>query len=64
MKGLVVPDKAERVYNFHKRMLFSLVDMLAAAGIKTPTGIKLQRNLRRKCPMYTERTRNIHGGRY
>ena len=40
MKGLVVPDKAERVYNFHKKTLYSFVDMLAAAGIEQPHQIK------------------------
>ncbi|MGH1338936.1 MAG: FMN-binding glutamate synthase family protein [Aureispira sp.] len=42
MKGLVVPDKAERVYNFHKKTLYSFVDMLAAAGIKEPNQVKRQ----------------------
>lgn len=42
MKGLVVPDKAERVYNFHKKTLYSFVDMLAAAGINDPAQLKRQ----------------------
>ena len=32
MKGLVVPDKAERVYHFHKNTLHSANELLAAAG--------------------------------
>lgn len=40
MKGLVVPDKAERVYNYHKKTLYSLVDMLAAAGIQQPSDLR------------------------
>lgn len=32
MKGLVVTDKSERVYHFHKNTLFSANELLAAAG--------------------------------
>ena len=32
-KALVVPDKAERVYNFHKNTLKALGDMSGAAGL-------------------------------
>ena len=32
MKGLVVTDKAERVYHFHKNTLFAANELLAAAG--------------------------------
>jgi len=34
--ALVVPDKAERVYNFHRLTLQGLSDMLAAAGLSHP----------------------------
>jgi glutamate synthase domain-containing protein 2 len=34
--ALVVPDKAERVYNFHRLTLTALSDMLAAAGLSHP----------------------------
>jgi glutamate synthase domain-containing protein 2 len=34
--ALVVPDKAERVYNFHRQTLRALADMLAAAGLTHP----------------------------
>jgi len=34
--ALVVPDKAERVYNFHRMTLRALSDMLAAAGLEHP----------------------------
>jgi len=34
--ALVVPDKAERVYNFHRLTLRALSDMLAAAGLEHP----------------------------
>jgi glutamate synthase domain-containing protein 2 len=34
--ALVVPDKAERVFNFHRLTLRALSDMLAAAGLQHP----------------------------
>ena len=34
--ALVVPDKAERVYNFHRLTLKALSDILAAAGLQHP----------------------------
>jgi len=35
-KGLVVADKEKRVANFHKETIASLVELLAAAGLKHP----------------------------
>ena len=35
-RALVVPDKAQRVYNFHHNTLKALAEMLAAAGVKHP----------------------------
>ena len=35
-RALVVPDKAERVYNFHRNTLAALADMIAAAGLEHP----------------------------
>ena len=35
-RALVVPDKAERVYNFHRNTLSALSDMIAAAGLDHP----------------------------
>jgi glutamate synthase domain-containing protein 2 len=37
--ALVVPDKAERVYNFHRLTLKALSDMLAAAGLQHPNDL-------------------------
>ncbi len=34
--SLVVPDKAQRVANFHRNTLMALSDMLAAAGLRHP----------------------------
>jgi glutamate synthase domain-containing protein 2 len=38
--ALDVPDKAERVYNFHRLTLKALSDMLAAAGLEHPDELK------------------------
>jgi glutamate synthase domain-containing protein 2 len=38
--ALVVPDKAERVRQFHDRTLTALADMLAAAGLSHPDDLK------------------------
>ncbi len=35
MKGLVVTDKSERVYHFHKNTLHAANELLAAAGKKS-----------------------------
>ncbi len=35
-RALVVPDKAERVYNYHRNTLHALAEMLAAAGLSSP----------------------------
>ncbi|MDD3447055.1 MAG: FMN-binding glutamate synthase family protein [Zavarzinia sp.] len=35
-KALVVPDKAERVHNFHRNTMKALAEMLAAAGLERP----------------------------
>lgn len=45
--ALVVPDKAERVRNFHDNTLMALADMLAAAGIAHPDGLGPQHLHRR-----------------
>src|SRR5580658_9019233 len=45
--ALVVPDKAERVYNFHRLTLKALSDMLAAAGLDHPDELKPHHLVRR-----------------
>ena len=35
-RAIVVPDKAERVYNFHRATLHSLAELTAAAGLDHP----------------------------
>ncbi|MBN9435756.1 MAG: FMN-binding glutamate synthase family protein [Bosea sp.] len=36
-RALVVPDKAQRVHNFHRNTLKALAEMLAAAGVSHPS---------------------------
>jgi glutamate synthase domain-containing protein 2 len=38
--ALIVPDKAERVYNFHRLTLKALAEMLAAAGLEHPDELR------------------------
>jgi glutamate synthase domain-containing protein 2 len=38
-KALVVPDKAERVYNFHKQTLKALKEVVEATGLEHPSQI-------------------------
>ena len=40
MKALVVPDKADRVYNFHVNTLKALAELVAAAGLKHPSELQ------------------------
>jgi glutamate synthase domain-containing protein 2 len=45
--GLHVPDKADRVYHFHKNTVKNFVHMTAAAGLETPTEFKRKHIFRR-----------------
>jgi len=46
-KALVVPDKAERVANFHRLTVKALADMLAAAGLTHPDQLQPHHMVRR-----------------
>lgn len=46
-RALVVPDKAERVANFHKNTLHALGELVAAAGLSHPRDLQPQHFLRR-----------------
>ncbi|KAF1054444.1 MAG: Glutamate synthase [NADPH] large chain [Stenotrophomonas maltophilia] len=46
-RALVVPDKAERVFNFHRNTLKALAEMLAAAGLNHPSEVKAKHLVRR-----------------
>jgi glutamate synthase domain-containing protein 2 len=46
-KSLVVPDKADRVYNFHQQTLHALLEMVQAAGVNHPHEITAHHIVRR-----------------
>lgn len=46
-RALVVPDKAERVFNFHRNTLKALAEMLAAAGLEHPSQLQAKHLVRR-----------------
>jgi glutamate synthase domain-containing protein 2 len=39
-RAIVVPDKAERVYNFHRATVLALGEVIAAAGLEHPSELK------------------------
>jgi len=47
MRALVVPDKAERVFQFHKNTLVALKELLAAAGLHHPNELGPEHIIRR-----------------
>lgn len=47
-RALVVSDKAERVYNFHRNTLKALAEMLAAAGLRHPAQVEARHLVRRQ----------------
>ncbi len=46
-QSLVVPDKAERVYNFHRQTLHALQELVQAAGLEHPREITAHHIVRR-----------------
>ena len=46
-KALVVPNKAERVYNFHNETLKTLKELVEAAGLQHPSEIDAHHIIRR-----------------
>ncbi|TFZ01736.1 FMN-binding glutamate synthase family protein [Ramlibacter humi] len=46
-RALVVPDKAQRVFNFHRSTLHALKDLVQAAGLKHPGDITAHHIVRR-----------------
>lgn len=46
-RALVVPDKAQRVHNFHRNTLHTLAEMLAAAGLEHPSQLEAKHLVRR-----------------
>ena len=46
-RALVVPDKAERVYNFHQNTLKAMAELVAAAGLTHPSQLRAHHIVRR-----------------
>lgn len=46
-QSLVVPDKAERVYNFHQQTMYALKELIQAAGVIHPHQISAHHIVRR-----------------
>lgn len=46
-RALVVEDKAQRVYNFHRNTLLALAELLAAAGLEHPSQLEAKHLVRR-----------------
>jgi glutamate synthase domain-containing protein 2 len=46
-RALVVPDKAERVYNFHRNTLHALQEIIQAAGLNHPAELRAHHIVRR-----------------
>jgi hypothetical protein len=46
-QSLVVPDKAQRVYNFHQQTLHALKELVQAAGLEHPSQITAHHIVRR-----------------
>ncbi|MBO9709667.1 MAG: FMN-binding glutamate synthase family protein [Caulobacter sp.] len=59
-KALVVPDKAERVANFHRQTLHALADMLAAAGLEHPDQLTPRHLVRRVSATEIRQFRQLH----
>lgn len=68
MKGLVVKDKSVRVANYHKATVNSLVELMAAAGVRNPKELNRQHVNRRvgsgKIMTYKDIFPNVEAGSY
>ncbi|MBY0330653.1 MAG: FMN-binding glutamate synthase family protein [Acetobacteraceae bacterium] len=54
-RALVVPDKAERVANFHRATLHALAELVAAAGIAHPSALRPEHFARRVSQQHVRR---------
>ncbi len=58
-RALVVPDKAERVYRFHRNTLHALQELVQAAGLTHPNQITADHILRRVSDFEVRRLSNL-----
>jgi glutamate synthase domain-containing protein 2 len=63
-RALVVPDKAERVANFHRNTLAALAELVAAAGLAHPSELGPQHILRRVSGEWIQSFSNIYPSLY
>ncbi|MCD8529184.1 MAG: FMN-binding glutamate synthase family protein [Chitinophagales bacterium] len=61
MKGLYVPQKTERVANFHKNTIEALVELLAATGLEHPSEITRKHIYKRLDNQRYKRFEDIYG---
>jgi glutamate synthase domain-containing protein 2 len=59
-RSLVVPDKAQRVYNFHRSTLTALAEVVAAAGLLHPNDLSPRHFLKRVSPDIVATYEQIH----
>jgi glutamate synthase domain-containing protein 2 len=59
-RALVVPDKAQRVYNFHRSTLAALSEVIAAAGLSHPEELLPRHFLKRVSPDVVASYEQIH----
>src|SRR5690606_31890838 len=59
-RALVVPDKAERVFNFHRNTLAALAELVAAAGLEHPSELEPPHIVRRISPSEVRRLSELH----
>lgn len=59
-KALVVTDKGERVYRYHRNTLHALAEMIAAAGLRHPCDIKAHHLVRRYSATEIKNYEQIH----
>ncbi|MFZ4550638.1 MAG: FMN-binding glutamate synthase family protein [Aquabacterium sp.] len=58
-RALVVPDKAERVYRFHRNTLLALKELMQAAGLRHPSEITADHIVRRVSGTEVRRLSNL-----
>jgi glutamate synthase domain-containing protein 2 len=60
VRGLVVADKAERVFSFHRETLEALRELIAAAGLEHPSELGPEHIIRRISPNEVRSLANLH----
>lgn len=61
MRGLDVEDKSVRVFHFHKKTIEAFVELIGAAGIKSPKELKKTQFYRRVSPTEVKTFEDLYG---